>query len=224
MSKFPSRTPSQQVARAVLDAALAILDESGHDGFTVRALAQRAGVAPMAIYNHFDGVNGVIEALWIEGFEQFRQALDFRSDDPAQDLFDVACVYREFALAHPGLYAVMFRHLFRHFQPSPEAAHAAALTFQMLVETVEHCQGQGLFPDQPAADAAQALWSACHGYVALELLDMNFSTDRDRTFHLLLTILHEGFGLKDPHRGPEAESLGREEQVGQFVAKVPLAP
>jgi AcrR family transcriptional regulator len=50
-----TRTPSLQIGPVVLRAALAILDEDGPDGFTVRAIAERAGVAPMAIYNHFEG-------------------------------------------------------------------------------------------------------------------------------------------------------------------------
>lgn len=172
---------------------MAILDEVGSEGFTVRALAQRARVAPMAIYNHFDGVNGVIEALWIDGFTAFRAALDFHSDDPARDLYDAACAYRAFALEHPGLYAVMFRHLFGRFQPSSAAAHEASLAFQTLVTMVERCQPLGYFTRLSPHDAAQVVWSACHGYVALELQDMNFATDRDQTFLLLLATLRDGF-------------------------------
>ena len=40
-------------------AALALLSESGPEGFTVRAIARRANVAPMAIYNHFEGKDGL---------------------------------------------------------------------------------------------------------------------------------------------------------------------
>ena len=59
-----TRTPSLLIAPEVLSAAVSILDDEGLDGFTVRAIAKRANVAPMAIYNHFGGVNGVIEELW----------------------------------------------------------------------------------------------------------------------------------------------------------------
>jgi AcrR family transcriptional regulator len=187
------RTPSEKVGPEVLSAAREILDEEGPDGFTVRAIAQRANVAPMAIYNHFDGINGVLEALWIEGFGAFRDALTFETSDSDDDLLHAALAYRSFALENRGLYTVMFMHRFRGFQPSIAAAQLAALTYQTLVTNIERCQHSGLFPDASASDAAQVVWSACHGYVSLELLGINFATDRDATFDLLLSTLRDGF-------------------------------
>jgi AcrR family transcriptional regulator len=188
-----TRTPTQRIGPEVLNAARAILDDEGPDGFTVRAIAQRANVAPMAIYNHFEGVNGVLEALWIEGFEAFRNALTFETSDPDDDLLHAALAYRSFALENRGLYTVMFMHRFRGFQPSIAAAHLAAQTYQTLVNNIERCQASGLFPDAAASDAAQVVWAACHGYVSLELLGINFAADRDATFELLLATLRDGF-------------------------------
>lgn len=193
MSDRSTRTPSLLVSGEVRRAALAILEEEGPEGVTVRAIARRARVAPMAIYNHFGGLNGVIEALWIEGFASLRDALSLRSEDPGQDLIDAGLAYRAFALAHPGLYGVMFRHPFRHFEPSAQAAELAVRTFQALVGMVERAQALGYFARQGASDAAQVLWSACHGYVALELQGMNFAEDRDRAYRLLLATLRDGF-------------------------------
>jgi hypothetical protein len=36
------------------------------------------------------------------------------------------------------------------------------------------------------------LWSACHGFVSLELMDINFSQDRDRTFLDFLRGIERG--------------------------------
>ena len=186
-----TRTPSDQIGPDVLcAAALAILDDEGPDGFTVRAIAQRAGVAPMAIYNHFDGVNGVLEALWIEGFDRLRHAISLRFGFSAEeDLLNAGRGYRRFALENRGLYTVMFMHRFRNFEPSLEAAQAAAQTFDALVANVERCQLDDLFRGVHARDVAQVVWSACHGYVSLELLGINFAADRDATFELLLATL-----------------------------------
>jgi AcrR family transcriptional regulator len=189
----PTRTPSSQIGPDVLRAALAILDGEGPDGFTVRAIAQRAGVAPMAIYNHFDGVNGVLEALWIEGFDTLRQAITFESTSAQDDLIKAGRGYRRFALENQGLYIVMFMHRFRNFEPSLEASQVAAQTYETLVVNVERCQSLGLFERSEARDAAQVIWSACHGYVSLELLGINFAADRDATFELLLATLQNGF-------------------------------
>jgi AcrR family transcriptional regulator len=189
-----NRTPSDKIGPEVLRAALAILDQEGPDGFTVRAIAQGAGVAPMAIYNHFDGVNGVLEALWIEGFDNLRQAITFDSDAPDQALLKSGREYRRFALENRGLYTVMFMHRFRNFEPSLEASHIAAQAYEALVENVERCPHRELFGDVHARDVAQVVWSACHGYVSLELLGINFAADRDATFELLLSTLQGRFG------------------------------
>jgi AcrR family transcriptional regulator len=187
-----NRTPSNKIGPEVLRAALAILDEEGPDGFTVRAIAQRADVAPMAIYNHFEGVNGVLEALWIEGFDKLRQAITFDSLEPSNDLLNAGRAYRRFALENRGHYTVMFMHRFRNFEPSLAASHVAAQTYETLVENVERCQRITLFSGYAARDAAQVIWSACHGYVSLELLGINFAADRDATFELLLATLDSG--------------------------------
>jgi AcrR family transcriptional regulator len=187
-----ARTPSTEIGPEVLLAALAILDDEGPDGFTVRAIARRAHVAPMAIYNHFEGVNGVLEGLWIEGFEGLRDAVTFHTNSPEEDLFNAGLAYRNFALENRGVYTVMFMHRFRNFQPSIEAEQVAAQCYETLVASVERCQQDGLFSNSRAGDAAQIIWSACHGYVALELLDINFATNRDETFRHLLTTLRDG--------------------------------
>jgi len=188
-----TRTPSKLIVAEVRGAALSILDEEGPDGFTVRAIAKRAHVAPMAIYNHFDGVNGVLEALWTEGFEALRQAITFHSGDPLWDLVSAGRGYRSFALSNRGLYTVMFMHRFRNFHPTVGAEHLAAQTYQTLVVNIERCQRLGYFSNIRASDGAQILWSACHGYVALELLDITFASDRDETFERLLAALRDGF-------------------------------
>jgi AcrR family transcriptional regulator len=187
------RTPSVKIGPEVRNAAVAILDEEGPDGFTVRAIAERAHVAPMAIYNHFEGVNGVLEALWIEGFTMLRDALTVETNDAAQDLYDAGLAYRAFALGNRGFYTVMFMHRFHNFKPSIAATHVAAEAYETLVVTVERCQEAGFLLGAPAHDAAQVIWSACHGYVALELLDINFATNRDETFAHLLMTLRDGF-------------------------------
>jgi AcrR family transcriptional regulator len=188
-----TRTPSTQIGPGVLRAAVDILDAEGPDGFTVRAIAERAGVAPMAIYNHFDGLNGVLEALFTLGFETLHEAVTVRSRDAAADLTRAGLAYRAFALENPGLYTIMFLHRFRNFEPSIEALHVAGRAHQALVAHVERCQEIELFAGVSANDAAQVIWSACHGYVSLELIGINFSAKPDETYALMLETLRNGF-------------------------------
>jgi AcrR family transcriptional regulator len=192
MSERQTRTPSLQINDGVLVAALALLGEEGPDHFTVRAIAARAGVAPMALYNHFDGKNGVLEAIWIDGFEKLRDCISPQRRSPLEDLHDVGLAYRRFALEHRAHYTVMFMHRFVGFEPSLEASHTAAGAFEALVNQVERSQAAGHFRSSRAGDVAQMLWATCHGYVSLEILDINFAHRADATYEALIDGLLRG--------------------------------
>jgi AcrR family transcriptional regulator len=187
-----TRTPSLQISPEVLRAAVSILDEEGPDGFTVRAVAKRADVAPMAIYNHFGGVNGVIEQLWTHGFEMLKEAFNRHSGDVEVDFINAGLAYRRFALENRGLYTIMFLHRFRNFEPSPASVQVAAQTYQALVTIVERCQAAGILTHSRPSDAAQVIWSGCHGYVSLELHGVNFAQNPDDTYVMLLETLRRG--------------------------------
>jgi AcrR family transcriptional regulator len=176
----------------LMAAALALLSESGPEGFTVRAIARRANVAPMAIYNHFEGKDGLLDAIWSEGFTLLRQALASSANNREDPLVNTGLAYRRFALTHPSHYTVMFMHRFVGFTPTIPAAQIALETFQTLVDLVTSAQSRGLFGSFEAADAAQLLWSACHGFVSLEMMNINFAEERDRTFLAFLRGIERG--------------------------------
>ncbi|MDI5967199.1 TetR/AcrR family transcriptional regulator C-terminal domain-containing protein [Streptomyces sp. SL13] len=59
-----TRAPRNTLNRErVLDAAVDLLDRAGPDAFTMRALAERLGVATMAVYSHFSGKDEIIDAV-----------------------------------------------------------------------------------------------------------------------------------------------------------------
>jgi len=186
------RTPSHLVRSEVLRSAIEILDVDGPDGFTVRAVAEHAGVASMAIYNHFDGMNGVIEELWREGFEGLTAALTVTTGHAASDLRQAGLNYRRFALAHRGHYTVMFLHRFKNFEVSADGAHVAATAFATLERLVANAQRERVIREGTAVDLAQLIWSACHGFVSLEMTSENFSTVADENYDALIAMLFEG--------------------------------
>ena len=52
-----------------------------------------------------------------------------------------------------------------------------------------------MFPDISSENLAQMLWAACHGYISLEILDINFAKDRDETFLPFLHGVERGFNV-----------------------------
>lgn len=63
-----ARGPTASLGRGghrarVLDAALAEFTRAGVHGATMQGIAERAGVSPMTVYNHFDDKEGLVLAL-----------------------------------------------------------------------------------------------------------------------------------------------------------------
>jgi AcrR family transcriptional regulator len=133
-----TRTPSIGMGSALLDAAAALLEESGPDALSVRRIAAAAGVAPMGIYNHFESKSGIIEALFVQGFERLRAALVSLEaiEDPLEALLEGGRCYRALALAHPMAYQLMFLRAVPDFEPSDEAIESAARAFDGLAAVV----------------------------------------------------------------------------------------
>jgi AcrR family transcriptional regulator len=184
-----SRTPSADVERELLSAAEEVLVRDGPSGLTVRAVAARAGIAPMGVYNRLGGKDGLVEALLIRGFDRLRAALEAgKEPDMLVRLRNSVLRYREFALANPHFYALMFEHV-KH---EAEVAEHAAACFVAWVRNVEltAAAGQIVAPDPP--EVAQQIWSAVHGAVALELKGLVCTPDPEATYSALFDTIIRG--------------------------------
>lgn len=186
------RTPSSDVSAALLAAAEDVLDRDGLAGLTIRAVATEAGVAPMGVYNRFGGKPGLIDALLSRGFVMLREAILGASGTGVDRLRSSATAYREFALAHTHLYALMFNHP-HDVEPSPETMTNAVQSFEALVMLVADAMGRNeLIPADPV-EVAQSIWCGVHGAMSLELVGIGFTADRATTFQLMNDAVLAGF-------------------------------
>ena len=191
------RTPSLEVTGSIVEAALRIIGSDGPDSVTVRRLASEAGVAPMSIYNHFGDMHGVFDAVFEYGFTELAQALraSTTSSHPVLAIQEMGSAYRRFALENPDTYAVMFLRVVPGFEASDESFLAAARSFEELSTAVQRAIDTQHFLSGDAAVVAQELWAACHGAVALEILEMCVFADPTETYNALLVSLLRGLLL-----------------------------
>ncbi|MCC6434910.1 MAG: TetR/AcrR family transcriptional regulator [Acidimicrobiales bacterium] len=188
-----SRTATADLVPAVLDAASRLLQQEGPDALSIRRIATEAGVAPMSLYNHFGGKHGIVEALFQRGFEALTTSLRAIEATSAEQRFRTGMrCYRRFALDHPAVYAVMFQKLVPDFEPGDEAKAAAAQTFLELVGCMSQGMAEGVFAAGDPVATGQLVWGACHGIVALELVEIGFVEDRDANYESLLEVLLAG--------------------------------
>lgn len=95
----------------LVDAAVDLIAETGSvDGVSLRAAAKRAGVSPMAVYNHFADKDALLVAAVEHCWDEFQAAIAATLDEPEPSarLRAAGDAYVRFALEHPGRYAVMF--------------------------------------------------------------------------------------------------------------------
>ena len=87
-----TRTPSAGMEGALLTSASEILETEGPDALSVRRIAAAAGVAPMGVYNHFESKFGIVEALYVQGFQRLADAMAAMTqiDDPSEALLEGA--------------------------------------------------------------------------------------------------------------------------------------
>ncbi len=198
-----TRTPSAHIARKLLHAAEAVLVREGIAGLTVRAVAAEAGVAPMGVYSCLGGKGGLVTALLIRGFDRLRETIEVGGEPEAYSRLRVCCLrYREFALANPCLYPILFEAGVSREHESAEVKEHAAACLGVLVGNVELAAMAGVLVAPDAREAARQIWSALHGAVALELTGLVQTPDPAATYRGVLDTVLRGLVCQPPRSTP----------------------
>ncbi len=169
------------LAPALVEAALALIDETQDWDFSLREVARRAGVSHNAPYKHFPEKRDLLAAVAARGFE----ALAERALSSLEGLTDararlLACgrAFVACGIASPALYRLMFSAALttpEAGRPAIEkaaAAKARAVVDAALADAVR----SGAFPStlanpRRAAAASLAMWSLLHGLTMLAIDD-----------------------------------------------------
>jgi AcrR family transcriptional regulator len=153
----------------ILNAASEIFLEGGIHALSVRAIAKRAGVSTIGIYSHFKGKQGILDAMYIEGFNRVTAALlDHEpSTEPKQIVLSAARNYLRTANEFPAHHQLIFSTGLIDFEPTQEAANAGIKAFETLTEVVS-C----LLPETAILEAKQQnaleVWSLLQGFVSFK--------------------------------------------------------
>lgn len=114
--------------RALLDAALAIVESDGVSAISMSALARAAGVSSGAPYRHFKSVDAVLIALASEGWSALiaeeQRAVD-PDAGPLEQFRQAGIATVRFAVSHPTHFRLMFGPVGRRLT-DPELAQRVA--------------------------------------------------------------------------------------------------
>jgi AcrR family transcriptional regulator len=156
----------ENIKSKILQAASELFLEGGASALSVRAIASRAGISTIGIYSHFQGKQGILDALYVEGFERVTRAMRTAEATlaPSAAVAQACQNYLDTAEEFSAHYQLIFGQQ-NGYQPSESAQLVGVGAFKVLTELVGT-----LLPGASKAarqDAAIAVWSVVHGFVGL---------------------------------------------------------
>lgn len=164
----------------LLAAAIALLEHGGPEALQARRLAAEISASTMAVYTHFGGMRQLVGAIAREGFARLgrRLAQPPETSDPVADLIALGSAYRDYAVANPQLYRVMFA------VTAPGGYRAVTTEMAELMSSGDYPEGRAAFgylvrgvtrvieagsgTGEDPVQVASQIWSTVHGYVLLE--------------------------------------------------------
>ncbi|MEM8904858.1 MAG: TetR/AcrR family transcriptional regulator [Actinomycetota bacterium] len=183
MSAATSGPRRAVTADSVTDAAEELLAERGFEGLSVRHVAEAVGASRQVVYTHFDGMDGLLDAIHRRFTARLGEAVDGVDADRGSEehLVVAGRAYRSMARAHPGPYQLVFERPVVDHAVGAAALAAGRASFgsivgaaaAWLVRSGRLVEGD-LDPAAPrtwpaeAVRLARAMWSLNHGVVVLE--------------------------------------------------------
>ncbi len=163
----------------ILKAASSLFLTGGAAALSVRAIAKQAGVSTIGIYSHFEGKQGILDALYIEGFGYVADAMDVLKLGlaPREAVLLASKNYLQLAETHEAHYRLIFGENNGAYSPSKEAKTVAIEAFSGLIDLVGNVYPT-LVDEAARVRVALQVWALMHGSVSLkqhavgELVDM----------------------------------------------------
>jgi len=185
-SRTRRETARSAVRNAILQAASELLLEAGHDGFSLRKVAERVGYTATTIYRHFADKDALLYAVTEEAFQLLTARLQTAGagvPDPFDRLQAMGLAYIDFGLEHPIWYRVMFMErpdmLWRRI---PDRPGSRMERFGVLRAAVEAAVRTGRTVETNVLAIGNALWAQVHGTVALALSMPHMPARQARAF------------------------------------------
>lgn len=192
----PRIVPRRERVRAmmrdeILEAARNIVQEHGFEGLAMRALGREVGVTAPTLYDYFPSKEAVVKALFLQGIALLHESFDkaeVTAAPGAERLQALFNAYREFGVAHPDLYQLMFGRIDPSFRPDAEAIERAGTIPQRAYRVVQDAMNLGEIRQGDPGQVCNTMWVLAHGHVMLEI---------------------NGFCAAKPHLGTEFEMYQR---------------
>lgn len=177
----------------ILDAAERIFVAEGYEGATIRKIADEVGVSSTALYMHFADKACILHEI-VEA--SLSQLLASNTEIAAKPLDAVVRTrmmldaYMRWGLEHPNAYQLVYCST-RPVSTDPTPERTSELShqcYEAFSGVVREVAASGRLRTGSGDSAAQALWMACHGVVALLISRPNFEWVDNREELMKVTL------------------------------------
>jgi AcrR family transcriptional regulator len=154
----------------ILSAAERLLRSEGVVGVSTRRVASAVGVTAMAMYRHFRSKDALVQALVDTGFARWEMRLAEAVDtpNPRDKIVNAIAAYRDFALAEPRYFELMFLVPRPGIPLAPESLRATpSPSFAAVIAAVHACMANGEFVPADPSQTILMVWALAHGLLAL---------------------------------------------------------
>jgi AcrR family transcriptional regulator len=175
------RSPEEieSVRNNITEQALDLIVTEGFDGFSMRKLANRLGIAAKTIYNYFHNKDELYLYLLTRGFEELLESFEtaVKGDNKPIDQFKATVrAYVTFGLENANIYNLMFTwHVPKYNDyvdtPMEPAAHFELTTAlkcaEFFMDRLQDCLGDNVNArEEDIRFEMIQIWSQMHGYIA----------------------------------------------------------
>ena len=180
----------------ILEAAERIFVAEGYEGATIRKIADEVGVSSTALYMHFTDKGCILAEICESAFRNLLASNSEIAQRPLDAVVRTRMMldaYMCWGLEHPNAYQLVYCARNPAAVPLPEGtADLSRQCYDTFAGVVLEVAADGRLRTGDGRSAAQALWMACHGVVALMTSRPNFDwADREELMRVTLDgMLH----------------------------------
>ena len=155
--------------RALIEAGLELIRESGTDKLSLRKTAERCGVSSAAPYAHFAGKDDLISAIQSYVTELFVEELkkSIAGCPPERVLTKLGAAYVRFFHRNPLYFDLLFSRRSIRIRTALSDNGGCDPAFELFKNAAAPVLGSAGVPEETAQNKLMAMWGMVHGLAAI---------------------------------------------------------
>lgn len=196
---------------ALIRAAVDLARSGGPDAVVLREAARRVGVSATAAYRHFDSLPDLVQAVAIDSLGSLARSMEAElsgcgssSSQPWDRMLAIGRGYVRFALAEPGLFAVVFAHPKSDEVRDEGVGESGLSAYELLRRALEELVAAGDVAPADMEPACMMAWAGVHGLSSLLLgpLVAMPAAERDALIESTLDLIGRGLLARETDLRP----------------------